>query len=263
MIAECGCAATSAAVVSAIWTAEAEELEAARPKAKGSPTLLTSRPPGKELSAAAGPGRVGLQSAGASEAPVWRPGSPSSAGTDFLSSGSGKSNYGHKVPSLGDLPNIVASRQSAQSEVEAILEEVSRHYGVEMRAIGFQKAGCTSFLAERGLGIESVPLKEVDEDSRMQTFDFFRHNLARNLPIIISDARKDVRLHNDPLVTGSPGIRFYAAAPVNFSGGHCTCTLSIASTSPRPEFGLTDATVLEEVAFKVRNILAMLSTQSR
>lgn len=50
---------------------------------------------------------------------------------------------------------------------------------------------------------------------------------------VIPDAREDARFAENPLVTGAPHIRFYAAAPLRTKNGLNLGTLSIIDTKPR------------------------------
>lgn len=52
-------------------------------------------------------------------------------------------------------------------------------------------------------------------------------------PLIIRDAREDVRFRASPLVVGAPYIRFYAGYPVRGPGGWTVGTLCVMDQEPR------------------------------
>ncbi|OWK27510.1 GAF domain-containing protein [Sphingomonas dokdonensis] len=60
-----------------------------------------------------------------------------------------------------------------------------------------------------------------------------RHVVADARTIVIPDLTKDERTRNNPLVTGEPGIRFYAGAPLATRFG-VVGALCVIDTQPRP-----------------------------
>jgi diguanylate cyclase (GGDEF)-like protein/PAS domain S-box-containing protein len=72
----------------------------------------------------------------------------------------------------------------------------------------------------------------IDSLPREGSFDSWA--IAANEVFVIEDALQDVRFHFHPLVTGSPRIRFYAAAPLVTSEGHAIGTLCVMDWRPRP-----------------------------
>ena len=62
---------------------------------------------------------------------------------------------------------------------------------------------------------------------------FCAHVILKREPLFIPDALRDVRFADNPLVTGEPGIRFYAGFPVFHNNGSCLGTLCLVDTRPR------------------------------
>jgi GAF domain-containing protein len=82
---------------------------------------------------------------------------------------------------------------------------------------------------------------DVCETSR--DLAFCAHALLSTEPLIIPDTLKDERFHDNPLVTGSPYIRFYTGAPLVLPSGTIAGTLCIIDTQPR-ELDETDLAIL-------------------
>ena len=57
--------------------------------------------------------------------------------------------------------------------------------------------------------------------------------LNANGPLIVEDATKDARFADSDLVTGSPGVRFYAGTPLVMSDGNAVGTLCVVDRVPR------------------------------
>ena len=74
-----------------------------------------------------------------------------------------------------------------------------------------------------GLEIDQIP-REVS---------LCAHALKQPGLFIVRDARQDERFRTNPLVTGSPGLRFYAAAPLVTTTGYALGALEVLDRVPR------------------------------
>jgi GAF domain-containing protein len=69
---------------------------------------------------------------------------------------------------------------------------------------------------------------------------FCDHAIRQEQPLVVCDAAADPRFAANPLVTGSPGLRFYAGAQLTSPAGHRLGTLCVLDDKPYAE-GLSDA----------------------
>jgi len=74
-----------------------------------------------------------------------------------------------------------------------------------------------------------VPLGQQETPRRVS---FCGHTILQRDPLIINDARQDARFHDNPLVIGEPGIRFYAGFPLISPSGFVLGSLCAISRSP-------------------------------
>ena len=73
---------------------------------------------------------------------------------------------------------------------------------------------------------------ETKETAR--DFAFCAHSILNpDELLIINDARKDDRFHDNPLTVGDPNVVFYAGAPLNSLEGHSLGTLCVIDNEPK------------------------------
>jgi GAF domain-containing protein len=73
----------------------------------------------------------------------------------------------------------------------------------------------------------------VDMRETPRSLSFCAHTLGTAKTLIVKDAQKDPRFLDNPAVTGQPGIRFYAGAPIVEPNGHVLGTVCVIDTAPR------------------------------
>ena len=61
---------------------------------------------------------------------------------------------------------------------------------------------------------------------------FCVHMVRTQAPLVVQDATCDARFASHPLVTGDPGVRFYAGAPLVTPGGHVIGAICVMDTAP-------------------------------
>ncbi len=79
------------------------------------------------------------------------------------------------------------------------------------------------FKSLQGLTVRETP----------RSLSFCGHALFSDEILLVPDALQDERFHDNTLVTGNPGIRFYAGCPVHTPEGHVVGTLCLIDRKPR------------------------------
>ncbi|MFN3838136.1 MAG: PAS domain-containing protein [Brevundimonas sp.] len=105
-----------------------------------------------------------------------------------------------------------------------------------MAAVSLVDAERQWFKAEIGLGVSETP----------RPASFCAQAMLSDQALVITDAQRDPRFADNPLVTGAPHIRFYAGFPLKTPTGAPLGALCVLDEKARPE-GLTE---LEALALK-------------
>ena len=101
------------------------------------------------------------------------------------------------------------------------------------------------FKSQTGLDARQTPREHA----------FCRYALDRQTVLVVKDALEDDRFKDNPLVTGSPFIRFYAGAPIIIDG-YVMGTLCAIHTEPR-DLKEREAVILENFAKVVADAMVM------
>ncbi|ABD04902.1 diguanylate cyclase/phosphodiesterase with GAF sensor [Rhodopseudomonas palustris HaA2] len=122
-------------------------------------------------------------------------------------------------------------------------------------------------LVVRAIGVPSAVISFVDSErqwfkARINVTDqqtprdiaFCAHAILRDRPLVVADATIDPRFHDNPLVTASGGVRFYAGAPIRTAEGFAIGVLCAIDKVPRL-LGKAQLETLRELASLVADQL--------
>jgi len=99
----------------------------------------------------------------------------------------------------------------------------------------------------------------VDVDQTPRDWAFCGYVVHSNTELVITDAASDPRTSDNPLVTGTPHIRFYAGVPLRTSDGLPLGTLCVIDTTSRE----LDQRQFEDLKSLSRQIVALLELRKR
>ncbi len=101
-----------------------------------------------------------------------------------------------------------AYRAAAAGHASAVLDDIAalaaRTLGMPIGLVSLVGKNEQAFVGRHGLAMQGSG----------RAVSFCAHVIAGDSPMVVPDATADPRFRNNPLVTGAPGIRFYAGAPL-------------------------------------------------
>jgi diguanylate cyclase (GGDEF)-like protein len=111
----------------------------------------------------------------------------------------------------------------AEERFDRLTRLARRLFDVPIALVSLLDENRQWFKSCAGLGV-----RETGRD-----ISFCGHAIMHDDVFMIPDARTDARFHDNPLVTGEPGIRFYAGQPLTVPNGSKLGTLCLIDTRPR------------------------------
>ncbi|MCE3046276.1 sensor domain-containing diguanylate cyclase [Legionella sp. 16cNR16C] len=87
----------------------------------------------------------------------------------------------------------------------------------------------------------------LDANSTPRDISFCGHTILKDDVLVVDDAQLDPRFSDNPLVTESPSIRFYAGCPIHTVNEHRIGALCIIDTRPR-QISSHDKIILKDIA---------------
>lgn len=129
----------------------------------------------------------------------------------------------NEVERQRSLENLNILETAIEERFERVTRLAARLIGVPIAAVTLVDGGRQWFKSIQGLA--------ASETSR--EISFCGHTILGSEAMIVEDATKDERFADNPLVTGEPGIRFYAGYPVHSPDGHNIGALCVIDREPR------------------------------
>ncbi|MEQ9724579.1 EAL domain-containing protein [Pseudomonas sp. WHRI 8822A] len=129
-----------------------------------------------------------------------------------------------------------------ESNSDAFLDEV-----VKIAALYFKTPICLiTILDRKRQWFRARVGTDLQETPRADSF--CAYSVAIGDSVEVCDAQQDERFRCNPLVTGEPGIRYYAGVPLVLDGGLVLGNLCVIDTQPRPLMSAADKAMLEQIA---------------
>ena len=131
---------------------------------------------------------------------------------------------------------------------DRITELAARLYEVPVAVVSLVDRERQWFKSRFGLSIAETPRRN----------SFCSHAILSDRVMVVSDAVKDERFRQSPMIVGSMKIRFFAGAPLITPEGFRIGTLAIMDTRPRGAFSEEESASLADLASVVMHDLNML-----
>ncbi|ENA29640.1 hypothetical protein HMPREF1487_07894 [Pseudomonas sp. HPB0071] len=90
-------------------------------------------------------------------------------------------------------------------------------------------------------------IRGLDAQETPRDISFCSHAILDENIMQVRDAQTDPRFKDNPLVTGNPGIRFYAGIPLRTHEGLALGTLCLIDTNPRSELSGAQVRLLSKL----------------
>lgn len=123
------------------------------------------------------------------------------------------------------------------------LTRLAKHvFDVPIALVSLVDADRQWFKSRQGLDATETP----------RDISFCGHAINSDGALVVEDTLRDPRFADNPLVTGEPGIRFYAGYPIRYLDGSVLGTVCIIDHQAR-QFGSRDLLILQDLATLVEH----------
>ncbi|MDP4302269.1 putative bifunctional diguanylate cyclase/phosphodiesterase [Leptothrix discophora] len=145
---------------------------------------------------------------------------------------------------LANLRRLRVLDTDAEPAFDALVEAAMAALRMPVAMVSLVDADRQWFKARRG-----IAMQETARDIALCA-----HVVDQGRPLVVPDTRLDERFFDNPLVTGEPGIRFYAGVPLRLADGSCVGALCVIDRVPR-QLDETALPVLDRLAVAVVHAL--------
>ncbi len=134
-----------------------------------------------------------------------------------------------------------------EERYDRITRLVAKFFQVPVAYVSLVDRNRQWFKSKQGFDICETP----------RDISFCGHTILRDDTLVIPDATRDPDFADNPVVTGPPGVRFYAGHPLSGPGGYKIGTLCILDMKPK-EFGPEKVKELKDFAAMVEHELNLV-----
>jgi len=122
--------------------------------------------------------------------------------------------------------------------LDSVVRLAASEFGMPVAAVNMIGSDHVYFAASVGVG-------DVDMS---RDVSFCAHAITQDDVMVVPDATVDERFHDNPLVRGPAGLRFYAGVPLLSPDGFALGALCVIDSNPHKEFSQEDRDRLRELA---------------
>lgn len=152
----------------------------------------------------------------------------------------------HRLTELREYGILDTDTETTFDQITFLAAEI---FGVKYSFVSFVDENRQWFKSRHGISLTETP----------RDISFCGHAILNDEVFIIPDALKDERFSDNPVVTGSPFIRFYAGAPLISPSGIRLGTLCVLHTEPK-EVNESQLNILRSLS---RHVVAILELRKK
>ncbi|CAN5913505.1 hypothetical protein BH11PSE13_BH11PSE13_41130 [soil metagenome] len=150
---------------------------------------------------------------------------------------------------MAALESLHVLDSTAEKEYDDLTRIAAQICGTPVSAIALIDVERQWFKSTVGIDVSETP----------REFSFCAHAIQNPEQVmVVGDATKDERFVDNPFVTASNGVRFYAGAPLVTTSGHAVGTLCVADWRP----GAIDAAQIDMLQFLAQQVVCKLEIRA-